>query len=67
MDPFFNINTPADLARAETLCSAMQALSDMMVFSGERNGPRIIGLVGWSGSGKTTLLTKLIPLLVGRA
>jgi molybdenum cofactor guanylyltransferase/molybdopterin-guanine dinucleotide biosynthesis protein MobB len=44
IDPFFNTNTPQDLAEARALLSA----------------PPVIGIAGWKNSGKTTLAVRLI-------
>lgn len=44
VDPFFNVNTPDDLARARALLSP----------------PPVIGIAGWKNSGKTTLAVGLI-------
>lgn len=44
IDPFFNTNTPRDLAEARALLAA----------------PPVIGIAGWKNSGKTTLAVRLI-------
>ena len=52
--PFFNVNTPADWARAQRLAG------DAAVGAPPRR-PAVLGVIGWSGSGKTTLVEQLIP------
>jgi molybdenum cofactor guanylyltransferase len=54
VDPFFNINSPDDLQRAEAWVRAS-------VIS-----PPLFAIVGWKNSGKTTLLVRLIEHLVKR-
>ncbi len=49
VDPFFNVNTAEDLARAEAMLA-------------ERGVP-VIGVAGWKGAGKTTLVCRLIEAL----
>ncbi|WP_083567851.1 molybdenum cofactor guanylyltransferase MobA [Hyphomicrobium sp. CS1GBMeth3] len=51
-DPFFNVNTPEDLAFAESAVA--------------RAKPRVVGVAGWKNSGKTTLVVKLVGELVRR-
>lgn len=51
IDPFFNVNTPADLARAEELLTVT---------------PKVLGIAGWKNSGKTTLTERLIAELTRR-
>jgi molybdopterin-guanine dinucleotide biosynthesis protein MobB len=51
VDPFFNINTPEDLAFAAEVLA---------------RGPVTVGIAGWKNSGKTTLVTKLITTLTAR-
>lgn len=51
VDPFFNINTPADLARASELLDVK---------------PKVLGIAGWKNSGKTTLTERLIGELTRR-
>jgi len=54
VDPFFNVNTPQDLAFAEAaLASAVPAPA-----------PFVVGVAGWKNSGKTTLVTRLVSDLV---
>jgi molybdenum cofactor guanylyltransferase/molybdopterin-guanine dinucleotide biosynthesis protein MobB len=54
VDPFFNVNTPEDLAFAESVLA--------------RNGskPFVVGVAGWKNSGKTTLVAKLVAELARR-
>ena len=54
IDPFFNANTPLELAEARVI-----------VQRGSFHSP-VIGIVGWKNSGKTTLLTRLIAALTAR-
>lgn len=56
VDPFFNINTPDDLAMAERLIRRA---------SGSLK-PFVVGVVGWKNSGKTTLVERLVRELVRR-
>lgn len=51
VDPFFNINTPDDLARAEAVLNSP---------------PFVVGIAGWKNSGKTTLVEKLVRDLTAR-
>lgn len=69
VDPFFNVNTPEDLAFAEAVVA--RALSPPHVESkarlrreGER--PFVVGVAGWKNSGKTTLVVRLVAELVRR-
>lgn len=59
IDPFFNINTPEDLALAETM---LAETSD----SESGGSPFVIGVAGWKNSGKTTLVTKLVTEIARR-
>jgi molybdopterin-guanine dinucleotide biosynthesis protein B len=52
-DPFFNINTPQDLALAEKRIRATHR-------------PKIIGISGWKNSGKTGLAVRLVSELTAR-
>lgn len=54
VDPFFNVNTPEDLAFADGIL--------------RRDGlaPFVVGVAGWKNSGKTTLVERLIAELVRR-
>lgn len=56
VDPFFNINTPDDLAMAERLLRR----------ANERLKPFVVGVVGWKNSGKTRLVERLVGELVRR-
>ena len=56
VDPFFNINTPDDLATAETLLARSNGTSK----------PFVVGVVGWKNSGKTTLVERLVREVVRR-
>ncbi len=47
-DPFFNINTPADLTAAER------------ILAGKPSQPFVLGIAGWKNSGKTTLTERLV-------
>lgn len=55
LDPFFNVNTPEDLAAA----------AGAVRFLGGGGGPFIVGVAGWKNSGKTTLVETLVTRLVG--
>jgi molybdopterin-guanine dinucleotide biosynthesis protein B len=57
LDPFFNVNTPADAARAEEI-AAMLGSAGVTV--------PVFGVTGWKNSGKTTLVTKLVREFVAR-
>lgn len=59
VDPFFNVNTPEDLARAEAI------LTRATPHMGEGK-PFVVGVVGWKNSGKTTLITRLVVALTRR-
>ena len=50
-DPFFNVNTPDDLVRAETLLEP---------------GMRVYGVTGWKNAGKTGLVERLVTEITGR-
>lgn len=54
VDPFFNANTPLDLAEARLIAQGVQYRSP------------VIGIAGWKNSGKTTLVCKLIQILSAR-
>ena len=54
VDPFFNVNTPEDLAAAE----------EAVRFLGGGGRPFIVGVAGWKNSGKTTLVAALVTRLV---
>lgn len=62
VDPFFNINTPEDLAHAEALLAG----SSSPPHKAERNAPFVVGVAGWKNSGKTTLVERLVATLVRR-
>lgn len=62
VDPFFNINTPEDLAFAE----ALLASSPSPLPCGEGTPPFVVGVAGWKNSGKTTLVERLVGELVRR-
>ncbi|MBN8913523.1 MAG: molybdopterin-guanine dinucleotide biosynthesis protein B [Rhizobiales bacterium] len=62
VDPFFNINTPEDLALAEALLAG----SSSPPHKAERNAPFVVGVAGWKNSGKTTLVERLVATLVRR-
>ncbi len=47
LDPFFNINTPEDLARAARLCPLPDA-----TMTDETKTPPIVGIAGWKNSGR---------------
>lgn len=61
IDPFFNVNTPEDLALAETMLAEAPLPSPEDAAS-----PFVIGVAGWKNSGKTTLVTKLVTEIVRR-
>lgn len=54
VDPFFNVNTPEDLAFAERVLARGARL------------PFVVGVAGWKNSGKTTLVERLVSELVRR-
>jgi molybdenum cofactor guanylyltransferase/molybdopterin-guanine dinucleotide biosynthesis protein MobB len=62
VDPFFNVNTPEDLAFAEGLL----ARADSPRPCGEGKVPFVVGVAGWKNSGKTTLVERLVAELVRR-
>lgn len=72
LDPFFNINTPEELAEAEALLGqgAPIPMSPIMSASmspvGSASVPPVFGVVGWKNSGKTTLVSRLIAELTAR-
>jgi hypothetical protein len=49
-DPFFNVNTPEDIARAEERLGA---------------GMRVYGVTGWKNTGKTGLMERLVAEITG--
>ena len=53
-DPFFNINTPADLAEAERIMASAFMTQ------------KIIGVAGFKNAGKTTLVERLVRHLTER-
>ena len=55
MDPFFNVNTPQDLAAAEEMLQGAPGVTQ-----------RVFGITGWKNSGKTTLAEKLVAELCRR-
>jgi len=54
-DPFFNVNTPDDLAAAEAILRRINPPSQ-----------RVFGITGWKNSGKTTLTERLVAELTAR-
>lgn len=52
-DPFFNVNTPEDLRRAENIFRTAHTQS-------------VFGIVGWKNSGKTGLMERLVADITGR-
>jgi len=56
VDPFFNVNTAAELAYANAILDV----------EGPIQKPPAIGIVGWKSSGKTTLTSALISELTRR-
>lgn len=68
VDPFFNINTPDDLAIAEQILAAkaLSPLSEEGRGEGASPAPFVVGVAGWKNSGKTTLVTRLVAELVRR-
>lgn len=62
IDPFFNVNTPDDLAAAEAMLPASAAAPG----AGIEPAPFVVGVAGWKNSGKTTLVERLVALLVGK-
>lgn len=65
VDPFFNVNTPDDLAFAEGIL-ADAAASAPTCAEGDRARPFVVGIVGWKDAGKTTLAERLVAALVAR-
>lgn len=61
VDPFFNINTPEDLAAAEKILSLCSPPHES-----EGAPPFVVGVAGWKNSGKTTLVARLVAELVRR-
>lgn len=55
VDPFFNVNTPEDLAFAEAVLAGASATT-----------PFVVGVAGWKNSGKTTLVERLVTELARR-
>ena len=55
IDPFFNVNTPDDLAEAGSDPEGAPAMT-----------LRVFGITGWKNSGKTTLTEKLVAELTRR-
>ncbi len=80
VDPFFNINTPEELAQAERLLAcAPSAFPFLSLPLGPSAPPRlrtlplraspapfVVGVAGWKNSGKTTLVAGLVAELVRR-
>jgi molybdenum cofactor guanylyltransferase/molybdopterin-guanine dinucleotide biosynthesis protein MobB len=80
VDPFFNINTPEELAHAERLLARVPSLSPgppatqvlrglpLRASPARSSGaePFVVGVAGWKNSGKTTLVERLVAELVGR-
>ena len=54
VDPFFNANTPLELAQARLIAQRQEFRSP------------VIGIAGWKNAGKTTLTTRLIAELTAR-
>ncbi len=54
IDPFFNANTPLELAEARLILQRQHFHSP------------VIGVAGWKNSGKTTLVTRLVETLTAR-
>jgi molybdenum cofactor guanylyltransferase/molybdopterin-guanine dinucleotide biosynthesis protein MobB len=65
VDPFFNVNTPAELAEAEAIAAELEGEGAPPV-QVRRSGPVVFGVAGWKNSGKTTLVTKLVAEFVRR-
>lgn len=67
IDPFFNVNTPQDLAEAERIFAQLQTSSGApyaaMAHARGRK-PAVMGVVGWKNAGKTTLVVRLVEALV---
>lgn len=60
VDPFFNVNTPADLAFAQDLLSRAPSAP------AAAQRPFVVGVAGWKNSGKTTLVERLVAELTRR-
>lgn len=54
VDPFFNANTPLELAEARLIAQRLTFQSP------------VVGIAGWKNSGKTTLVTRLVETLTAR-
>lgn len=68
-DPFFNVNTPEDLQRAETIAanlSGMACQPEPRPRAAKPARPIVFGVSGWKNAGKTTLVTRLIAEFVAR-
>jgi len=80
VDPFFNINTPEELAHAERLLARVPSLPPgppatrmrqeppLRVLPARSSGaePFVVSVAGWKNSGKTTLVERLVAELVRR-
>jgi molybdenum cofactor guanylyltransferase/molybdopterin-guanine dinucleotide biosynthesis protein MobB len=66
IDPFFNVNTPDDLALAERLLALAQTAVSPALGEGNIAAPFVVGVAGWKNSGKTTLVESLVSILVAR-
>lgn len=72
IDPFFNVNTPEDLAAAEEILSGFPPplwAREGGIAERQPSGfpqPFIVGIAGWKNSGKTTLVTRLVAELATR-
>lgn len=58
--PFFNVNTPEDLAEAERIAGTAPGAIRR---HGQHN---VYGVVGWKNAGKTTLVERLVAEICGR-
>lgn len=55
VDPFFNVNTPEDLAEAERIAAELDR-----PIRRTAGGAVVVAVVGWKNAGKTTLVTRLV-------
>lgn len=65
VDPFFNVNTPEDLARAEAVLAKAPPPGPSRTRR-DASIPFVVGVAGWKNSGKTTLVAKLVREIVRR-
>jgi molybdenum cofactor guanylyltransferase/molybdopterin-guanine dinucleotide biosynthesis protein MobB len=71
LDPFFNANTPQELADLRAALAVGRRASgvetdDQRLPTAAPRLPPVIGVAGWKNSGKTTLVTRLVTELTRR-